>query len=273
MKTIREIFNLAISYLQGHNISNSKVVSADLLAHVIGTSRMQVYLDFDRPLTEEELSRYREGLCRLKNREPLQYIVGEVDFFGCKIKVNPSVLIPRNETEILVDMIANQIPQDENKILWDVCCGSGCIGIALKKKFPHLTVILSDISEEALVVAQENANINEVDVEFKHGNLLEPFKGIKADVIVCNPPYISAEEFDGLDPEVRDHEPRSALISGETGLECYRVMADTLTDFLNPGAAAWFEIGYNQGEEIVKIFPEGEVLQDWSGKDRFFSLK
>ena len=275
MKTIGEILNLSFEYLQRHEIQNSKRIAADLLAHVLGVSRVQIYMDFNRPLSEGELSRYRQGLRRLITKEPLQYILGEVEFFGCKIKVNTSVLIPRQETEILVDMISKELDALDltDKILWDMCCGSGCIGISLKKRFPELSVVLSDISEDALSVARENIKINDVEVSVLSGDLLEPFYQKKAHFIVCNPPYVSEEEYDNLAPEVRDYEPRNALVAGKKGMEHYENLACNIKDYLHEDYRVWFEIGHNQGKDICDLFDtQGVLLQDWSGNDRFFCL-
>ena len=275
MKTIGEILSLSVEYLQRHKIQNTKRIAADLLAHILGVSRVQIYMDFNRPLSENELSRYRQGLRRLIKKEPLQYILGEMEFFGCKIKVDTSVLIPRQETEILVDMISKELEKEDltDKILWDVCCGSGCIGISLKKRFPKLNVVLSDISEDVLSVARENAKNNDVEVSILCGDLLEPFHGEKAHFIVCNPPYVTEKEYDNLDPEVRDYEPRSALVAGKTGMEYYEKLAHNIKDHLYQDFRVWFEIGHNQGKDICDLFDmQGVLLQDWSGNDRFFCL-
>jgi release factor glutamine methyltransferase len=152
------------------------------------------------------------------------------------------------------------------------------MGIALKKRFPELTVCLSDISSEALAIAAENASINCVEVELLEGDLLHAFKGRSADFIVCNPPYISEREFSSLDIEVRAHEPRRALIAGESGLEFYERLACELPSYLNPGSKIWFEIGTGQGEAVQKLFQGSfwkncRVENDWSGHERFFSLE
>ncbi len=148
--------------------------------------RLQLYMDFERPLNQPELDLCRARLVRRGKGEPLQYIRGEIEFLDCLIKLTPAVLIPRQETEILVDKIIGRLKRQElsGKILWDVCCGSGCIGIALKKKFPTLQVVLSDLSSEALQVARENAQANGVDVSFMQGDLLNPFAG-KKNALFC----------------------------------------------------------------------------------------
>ena len=158
MHTVIEILKLSTEFLKQKGIENSRRQAEDLLGDALGVGRMGLYLEHDRPLTESELNKCREWLKRRGNGEPLQYIAGKVEFFGCSLIVTPEVLIPRQETEILIDKIVQKLSTIdlEGKILWDVCCGSGCIGIALKKKFPKLHVALSDISAEALAVAKKN---------------------------------------------------------------------------------------------------------------------
>lgn len=273
MKTVLEILKLTTDYLKEKGVGNARREAEDLISDALGLTRMQLYTDFERPLTNQELVLCRERLQRRIKGEPLQYIHGEVEFFGCRIKVTPAVLIPRQETEILVDKIAKELSQVEldGKVLWDLCCGSGCIGIALKKKFPQLEVCLSDISQDALNVASENAKLNEVSVTLLHGDLFQPFVGKKTHYIVCNPPYIAESEFQALDREVREHEPRQALISGKSGLEFYERLASEISGYLLPSGKAWFEIGTGQGEAVRQLFGEQHcrVEKDWSNHDRF----
>ncbi len=285
MKTILEILTLSADYLRQKSIANARRQAEDLMSDALSLSRMDLYTQFERPLTEDELDVCRKNLIRRSKGEPLQYIKGSLEFYGCTIKVTKDVLIPRQETEILVDMIAKRLEDDEKKagslkgkILFDVCTGSGCIGIALKKKFPDLKVILSDISTKALEIAKENAEKNEVDVEILLGDLLLPFKGKKCDYFVSNPPYIAENEYAGLEIEVKDHEPKLALISGATGLEFYEKLAKDLQGFLKSSARVFLEIGRAQGSDILKLFLDDpwknmKVEKDWSSQDRFFLLE
>lgn len=280
MKTILEILTLSSDYLSQKGIHNSKLQAEYLMGDVLNLSRIQLYQQFDRPLTEKELDICRQRLARRVKGEPLQYIHGEVEFYGCKILLNPHVLIPRQETEILVDKVVRQLENVDlkGKKLWDVCCGSGCIGIALKKKFPDLEVTLSDISPDALLVAKENAALNQVDIEFLQGDLLDPFVGRHVDYFICNPPYIAEYEFPSLDREVRDFEPKMALISGSSGLEIFQRLAIELKNVLKPLGRGWFEMGHAQGPAIYDLFIKAgwtfcTVEKDWSSKDRFFFLE
>lgn len=280
MKTVLEVLNLSADYLKQKGISHFRREAEDLIAGGLKLKRLQLYLEFDRPVLESELAICREFLTRRVKKEPTQYILGEVEFHGCQIKVGPHVLIPRQETEILVDKIIQQLASQDlkGKILWDVCCGSGCLGISLKKRFPELTVILADISHEALAVAKENCLLNGVEIECRQGDLLLPFAGEKADFFVCNPPYVSEGEYMDLEEEVRCHEPKEALIGGRDGLQFYRRLAQDLKSHLNPGGQGWFEIGKGQGEAIIELFKGSpwkncKVESDWSGHDRFFFLE
>jgi len=280
MKTILEILNLSTDFLKQKKISNPRRQAENLLSDALGMSRLQLYVDFERPLTEPELDTCRKNLARRSKGEPLQYIKGFVEFCECTFIVNPHVLIPRQETEILVEMIAKELEKLDlkEKVLWDVCCGSGCIGISLKKRFPELNVILSDISPDAIKVAQANALKNEVDVKFFVGDLLEPLKDQKADFFACNPPYISQPEFAKLDVEVKQFEPTTALISGPTGLEFYERLARDLPALSNSGLRGWMELGTGQGERVLSLFSESpwkncRYEPDWSGHDRFFFLE
>lgn len=265
MKTLGEVLKLSQSFLK---VPRARRVSEELLAHVLQCKRMELYMQFDRPIVESELTVLRELLKRAAKNEPLQYIVGSVEFLGCTIKVDPRCLIPRQETEILADLIVKRV---KSGILWDVCTGSGCLGISIKKKRPDLTVVLSDISPDALALARENAKLNEVDVEILEGDLLEPFKGRKANYIVCNPPYIAESEYFTLDPSVRDFEPKGALVSGKVGTEYY----SRLKRELDPNSTCFFEIGAGQGEAVKEIFKNEryELISDWAGHPRFFLLE
>lgn len=267
MKTIAQILELSAQFLKG---DKPKRLAEELLAHVLSLKRMDLYLQHDRPVIEKELEIMRALLKRCAAGEPPEYAMGVVEFLGCKIQVDRRVLIPRPETEILADQISKVAKEG---VLWDICTGSGCIGISLKKKNPALQVTLADISPDALAVAKVNAE--GLDVEIVQGDLLALFQGKKADFVVCNPPYITEAEFLTLDPSVKDFEPRLALVGG---LDFYQRLSRELPAFLNPGARVFLEIGAGQGEAVKEIFSSPiwarqELKQDWAGKSRFFFLE
>lgn len=280
MKTILEVLNLSTQFLEQKGFQHARRQAQDLLGRALSLKPMDLYLYFDRPLTDPELQKCREWLGRRAKHEPAAYIEGCVEFLDCTITVTRDVLIPRPETEILADKIARELANEplEGKVLWDVCTGSGCIGIALKRRFPELRVILSDLSTAALHVAAGNARANQVDVELVEGDLLAPFFERQADFIVCNPPYISENEYMTLDVDVREFEPKSALVSGNTGLEIYERLAVDLPAHTRRPAKVWLELGGTQGEGVKRIFDSSHwktshLEKDWAGWDRFFFLE
>jgi len=267
VKRIEELLSLSTGYLESKGVAQPRREAEELLAAVLGCKRLDLYLQFDRPCNQVETDQMREWIARRAKGEPAQYIVGHLSFFGCEIGVAPGVLIPRPETELLVDQIARTI-EGKGRLL-DLCCGSGCIAIALKKKFSNLEVVGSDLSADALEQAKANALRNEVEIEWVQGDLFENVKG-EFDYIVSNPPYIAQNELDGLQAEVRDWEPREALVAGPTGLEFYERIACESPAFKR----LWLEIGSGQGEAVRALFwGRGDIAQDWSGHDRFFALE
>ena len=268
-----------VEYFQKRGIEHARREAEDLIGDVLGMARVELYMHYDRPLVESELTECRERVRRRSQGEPLAYIHGEVDFFGCRIAVNRHVLIPRQETGQLVDRILQQ-PKwvTSSGFLWDLCCGSGCVGIALKRHLPHWKVVASDISSEALAVARKNAEANDVEIEFRQGDCLQPFQGEKAHIVVCNPPYLTQAEYADLPIEVRNYEPEGALVGGPTGVEFYERLEAGLPEVLHPQAQVWLEIGHGQGERLIKIFSgtgwkQQMVHLDWAGRERFFSLE
>ncbi len=259
-------------------VPQSRKEGADLLAFVLKNSSPASFFELDRVLTPREIAQWRALISRRAQREPFAYLTKHVDFLGCQLRVTADVLVPRQETEILAEKIIHMLPPDKNKIAWDLCCGSGCLGIAIKKARPQLAMTLSDISEKALGLARQNALQNGVKVRSLLGDLLAPFKGEKADYLFCNPPYLTEEEYEGVEPEVRFFEPRSALVAGSSGVEFFVRLARSLPSFLAPSAQVFFEIGAGQGQALREIFSgkhwkKGACLLDWAGKERFFFLE
>jgi len=280
MKTLEEVLTLCTQYLLDKGVDNARRQAEELLADALSIKRIDLYLQYQRPLNKQELSKCRERLMRRGQGEPSAYIHGSVDFYSCCIQVDSRVLIPRPETELLVDIIVKDLSSQQLRIasLWDMCTGSGCIGISLKKALKELDVVLSDISSDALEIAKKNARLNAVSVDFKCGDLFIPFEGQKADYIVCNPPYISSSEYQDLDGGVKNFEPKQALLAGNRGTEYYERLSKSLRHYLLPGGKAWFEIGDGQGEIIKSLFQEScwkraEYQCDWAGRHRFFFLE
>lgn len=263
-----------------HSFSLPRREAELLLSDLLGCSPGELYFLAGKTVSSEQQAQALSWLERRLQGEPLAYIHGQVEFYGCQLEVSPAVLIPRPETEILVDRISQELQKNDlnGKILWDLCCGSGCIGIALKKRHPDLSVVMSDISPAALAMAKRNAARNQVTLEIFEGDLLEPFHGLKADYFVCNPPYLTEAEYAIAEPSVKNFEPRYALVGGEQGSEFYRRLARQLPDYLNSGAKVWMEIGYQQGDELLGLFQgrpwiNQKVKNDWAGHQRFFFLE
>ena len=280
LKTISEVLTLSTRFLTDHQIERARRVAEDLISFALRMNRIDLYLQFDRPLVEFELTQVREFLKRCVAGEPIAYIMGEVEFLGCRIQVTRDVLIPRPETEILVDLALKKIKEKMpvNSMFWDLCSGSGCIGLAVKRACPELAVVLSDICPKAAALAKINAAHNHLSIDCRIGDLLQPFENEKADFVICNPPYISNKEFDELDRSVRSFEPSLALLGGCDGVDFYQRLSVELPRFLNPGACLFFEIGHAQGELVQNIFHRPpwrgwQIQKDWSGHDRFFFLE
>jgi release factor glutamine methyltransferase len=254
--------------------------SYELAALVLGFHAMETPFHLDQTVSQEHFLMLESLAARIASGEPLAHVMGCVDFYGCKIFVDSRVLIPRVETEFLVEKLLKKFPENTSLNVLDLCTGSGCIGIALKKHRPQWSVYLSDISKDALAVAEWNGRINEVDIEVFHGDLFEPLSNRKSffDVIVCNPPYIAEKEYLTLEPSVFNFEPKLALSPGFTGLEIYERIAEQACLFLKPQGSLALEIGYNQKEEVKKIFSNGfykNIIceKDLALHDRFIFLE
>lgn len=241
-------------------------------------ANINLYMNYEEEMDADICKKYTEGMNKILQGEPMQYVLGYEWFYGRKFTVNGGVLIPRPETE---ELVANTLiyvdelkEKKEHLTLIDVGCGSGAIGISLKLEEPSLTVYGSDISEDALKVAEQNAKDLEADMEFYQGSMLDPFveRNMKVDIIVCNPPYIKNDA--DMDSSVVDFEPNVALFGGDDGLYFYRLVFDKCKDILNEDGVMTFEIGYDEKdallEEVSKRWPgvKAEVLQDMYGKDR-----
>ena len=279
MLNISELLPLATTFLAERKIEKPRRLAEDLLAAALNMKRIDLYMQYDRLLVEAELEIMRGYLKRCATGEPIQQIIGEIEFYGCRIAINRDVLIPRQETEILVDLVVKKISQQpmKDKVIWDLCTGSGCIGLGIKRACPDLAVIMSDVSPKALALAQQNAERNQLIVELRLGDLLAPFKGQTADYIICNPPYVSFDEFAALSSSVRDYEPQIALLGGKTGLEFYQRLSVELPQYLSPNAQCFFEIGASQGPGVQEIFQGSpwrlvSLQQDWARHDRFIII-
>jgi release factor glutamine methyltransferase len=214
--TLGEVLRGATEYLAGRGIDTARVDAELLLARALGLSRIELYTQHDRPLTDAERTAARELVQRRGQREPLAYVLGDWDFRRLTLKTDRRALVPRPETEIVVERCLALLDGIEAPRILDVGTGTGAIALALKQERPDAIVVATDLSADALALAQENAEANELDVRFVEGDLLAGVDG-PLDLVVSNPPYVGAEELDALEPEVREWEPRGALVDeGQT---------------------------------------------------------
>lgn len=277
--TIGKILNWTSEYFQKNNIDSPRLDAEVLLSHVLKKQRIFLYVHFDQPLNSEELAAYRECVKKRVRRMPVAYIIGSREFMGLDFKVTEATLIPRPDTEILVEAAIERLKQmegDELRIA-DIGTGSGAICLSLLHYVEKLTAVTVDISKDAIEVAKENAqNLGVAErIEFLQGDLLSPLqnKG-KFNAIVSNPPYIPKKVIEGLEPEVRCYEPMSALDGGADGLNFYRRLVSGAAAFLTDGGFLAVEIGIEQAEALRQmagrnlIWKKVEVLNDLAGIER-----
>lgn len=269
--TYRQLYEYGVEKLVEAGIDEAKLDARLLLEYICHTDRntLLVHGDIERNEMEEQF--YRMCIEKRATRIPLQHITGEQEFMGLTFRVNQHTLIPRQDTETLVEEGMRHM-YDGMRIL-DMCTGSGCILLSLLKYSNECEGMGVDISEEALKVARENAQRLGLKAEFVQGDLFEPVPEKKFDMIVSNPPYIETAVIETLMPEVRDHEPMQALDGMEDGLFFYRKIVEKASGFLTKGGWLLFEIGHNQGEAVSKLmtvqgFKEVEVVKDYTGLDR-----
>ena len=231
-------------------------------------------LSEQRVIKPSETRKLTEIIEKRLTGRPLWYIIGDVEFYDCKINVDERALIPRPETEILAQQVV-KTAEDGDKIL-DMCTGSGCIAVSVAKhcKGKKVQITAADVSDAAIMLAKENANYNSVDINFIQSDLFSRVHG-RFNIIVCNPPYIKSSEIATLQSEVRDYEPRIALDGGDDGLEFYRRLAKEVTRFITRGGLLMLEVGEGQAEEVLKLFDKREyamVVKDFAGVDRFLKI-
>lgn len=267
--TLKEALAKAVDKLQQMEVPDADIDAWYLLSYVTGLDRAAFFLHGEEPMAEADMIRYRDLVTKRGERIPLQHLTGEQEFMGLDFHVNEHVLIPRQDTECLVERV---LPYVDGKRVLDVCTGSGCIAIAIAKLGKPFIVHGVDISEEALAVARQNATELNASVELFAGDLMTKMDG-QYDVIVSNPPYIPPSVIEGLMPEVRLHEPMLALDGGQDGLEFYRKIARQAVARLVPNGRLFLEIGCEQAAAVAEIlqkqgYREVQVFQDLAGKDR-----
>lgn len=278
--TVRKILDWTKGYFRKAGVGNSRLTAEKLLAHCLEVDRLNLYLYPDRPVSKEERATFKELIVKRKQGIPTQYLIGKVSFMGCELRVNEHVLIPRPETEELVDKVIHENRERENLHILDLGTGSGAIAIALAKFLFSSRVVATDISEMALNLARENAERNLVDgrINFLLSNWFSEVEDT-FDLILSNPPYIKREEMEELPDEVKNNEPVEALDGGPRGLEEIRKILERAHDYLTDDGQLWMEIGHDQWEEIADIIKatklnrEVKFLKDLGGKYRILTAK
>jgi len=277
--TLLRLILWSSEYLEGKGLSSGRLDAEYLLAHVLGTGRLQLYMDFERPLKQEELNQFRPLLKRRASREPLQYILGCQPFRELELIVRPGVLIPRPETEQLVDEVLQWFLSEEvdRPTALDIGTGSGAIALTLAAE-SGAKVVATDISSVALDLARSNAEAAGLEalVEFREGSIFEPIPATaRFDAIVSNPPYVREKDEPLLEPEVLDWEPREALFSGKDGLDVIRDLVAGAFQYLRPGGLLALEVGLGQAREVALLLEDSgyyasvKIKRDHATLERF----
>lgn len=272
MLTVLESINLSTDFLEKKGIESARTNAELLLASILKCKRLDLYLSFNRPLSEEEKLKYRDHISRRGKYEPLQYIVGDVEFYGITLKVNVSVLIPRQETEILIEEILNSIENNERIKILDIGTGSGNIALALAKNLPNAEIVGIDISDDAIQLAKSNAELTNLTSQVIFYNLdifsyNETEIKEQFDIIVSNPPYVSSEEFNTLQKEIIEFEPSIAVTDNSDGYKFYEYITNLSKALLKKGGSLFYEIGQGQTERVAKIFENNDFSEIKIKKD------
>ena len=267
--------------LKSRSVESPALESYILLSKTNAVSGIgDIYSRPEKEIDQETVKEYIRLVERRANREPSAYITGHKEFYSREFKVNPSVLIPRPETELLTEEALRAVSTMDLPTVLDLGTGSGCIAVTIAKEMPGASIAASDISKEALETARDNALEHGVyeRIEFISGDALKPFSDAKFDIIVSNPPYIAQEELHALEPEVREYEPRTALISGPDGLNVIRDIISDAPRVLKEGGVCLIEIGEGQSERVIELFRENgfteiRAIRDLNGIERVVSAK
>jgi len=284
--TIQKLLNWVTGYLTEKGIDSPRLSAELLLSHVLGLKRIELYTQHDKIVAGQDLDMLRDMVKRAGQNEPIAYLVGKTEFYSMEINVTPDCMIPRPETELLVQRAIEFLrTRDGVQFICDLCTGSGCIAAVIAKNFPNAHIIATDICDAALAVAASNVQKYQLQdkITLLSGDLFDPIipqlDVSKFDLIVCNPPYVSSAEYEKLDRNIKDYEPRLALFAGDDGLDIYRRIIEKVDSFLKPDAALILEIGYAQGPAIkelleqIKVFAEIIIEKDYHNNDRIVTAK
>ena len=279
--TIQKLLNWTAEYFKDKKLDAPRLSAELLLSSILAVKRIELYTQFDKPVAKPQLDQLHNLVKRAGQNEPVAYLVGKTEFYSLEIIVSPACLIPRPETELLAERAIEFLRRRTGKqFVCDLCTGSACIAVAIAKNFADADIIATDICDAALKVAAENIQKYQLShrVKLLCGDLFEPIvphlDAEKFDLIVCNPPYVSAGEFETLDKNVKDYEPGLALLAGNDGLDVYRRIAEKADAFLKPDGALMLEIGYSQGHSVSELlkqtncFRQTAIEKDFHNNDR-----
>lgn len=275
--TVKKVLDWTIGHLKKHGCESARLDAEILLAHARGCPRIQLYTEYDAPLSVEEREQMRELVKRRATLEPVAYLVGFREFFGLEFEVEPGVFIPRPDTETLIVTALELLSEMDSPSVLDLCTGSACIPIALAANCPSATLTAVELDESVAAVAGRNIEKHGLQerVELRTGNLFAALADdARFDVITSNPPYVTNAEMDTLPPDVGLHEPHLALCGGKDGLDVVRKLIDEGPPRLNGGGAMLLEIGSQQADDVVKLFAEAgvfepaEIAKDLGGRSR-----
>lgn len=280
---IVDLINTTTEFLRSKSVDAPRTSTELLLAHTLHMKRLELYLNFDKPVKHTELEKFRVYIKRRINREPVQYIIGDAEFMSLPFKVNKNVMIPRPETELFVEIIIDRFRNSADNELYilDIGTGSGNIAISLAKYLKNSNIIATDIDDNILDIAEHNARINGVSdkIKFKNESVFEVVNEYKClDIIVSNPPYVSKTEFEELQPEVKSYEPFNSICDNSDGLTFYKEIVKKAKIWLDFSGEIFFEIGHNQGETVREIlqnnnFSSISILKDYAKLDRIVTAK
>lgn len=279
--TIKRLLDWSTNFFTQKALDSPRLSAELILSHVLDLKRIELYTNFDKPVAKPQLDQLRELVKRAVQNEPIAYLTGKTEFYSLEFAVTRDCLIPRPETELLVERAIEFLRGRASKqLVCDLCTGCGCIAVAIAKNVADVDVLATDISDTALQVAVQNAINHRVTerIKFLHGDLFEPLipemDNSRFDLVLCNPPYITSSEYQRLEPNVKDYEPKAALLGGADGLDVYRRICRHIEQFLKSDAALMLEIGYGQGQDVARLlgqtnlFNKISVEKDFQNNDR-----
>lgn len=275
--TIKALLDWITPYLSEKDVDAPRLCAELLVCHVLKKQRIQLYTEFNAVVPPDQLAQLRALVKRASDHEPVAYLVGQTEFYSMTFNVRPGCLIPRPETELLVQHAIEFLrTRSENQSVLDLCSGSGCIAAAIANNVKSTRITATDLSQTALDIAKENCDKHALSdrITLLHGDLFAPVPQTRYDLIVSNPPYVTDSEYEALDKNVKDYEPKQALTAGPQGLDIYERILAKVGDYLTPDGTLILEIGCQQGPDVTTLmnqtglFTKVEIHKDTANLDR-----